>query len=341
MSKTNNLLAVSAVIGAISAGRALLKALNRISFEERVVVITGGSRGLGLAMARKLAREGASLALLARDEEELKTACAELREFTECDYFICDVRNEAEVNTAIAAVLERFGKIDVLINDAGVIQVGPIEDMTVADFKDTMNNHFYASLYTTMAVLPTMREKRFGRIVNISSVGGKISVPHLLPYSASKFALAGFSQGLRSEVMKDGISVTTVCPGLMRTGSHLQAEFKGHNKLEYAWFSTLNGLPVLSIAAESAAQSIIEACRNGEAEVILTFPAQIAVKLQALFPQETADILSLMNRILPGEGGIGVEKRKGKESQSALSPNPLTTMIEKAAVKNNQFASEG
>ncbi len=340
MSRNQNLVAISAIIGALSLGRAALKALRRISFENRVVVITGGSRGLGLALARQLAREGAQLALLARDEEELKTACAELSEHTTAEYFVCDVRREDEVNCSIAAVLERFGTIDVLINDAGVIQVGPVEDMTVTDFKDTMDNHFFASLYTTLAVLPTMRDKHFGRIVNISSIGGKISVPHLLPYSASKFALAGFSQGLRTEVMKDGINVTTVCPGLMRTGSHLQAEFKGHNNLEYAWFSTLNGLPLLSIAAENAAREIIDGCRNGDAEVILTLPAQLAVKINALFPEQTADVLSLMNRVLPPEGGIGTKKKKGKESQSVLSPNPLTTMIEKAAVKNNQFAAE-
>lgn len=140
--------------------------------------------------------------------------------------------------------------------------------------------------------------------------------------------------------MKDGINVTTVCPGLMRTGSHLQAEFKGKNKLEYAWFSTLNALPILSIAAECAAKNILEGCRNGDAEVILTLPAQLAVKIQALFPEETADILSLVNRFLPTEGGIGTEKKKGKDSQSALSPNPLTVLIEKAALKNNQFVSD-
>lgn len=339
MSKTNNFVAVSALVGALSIGRAALKALKRISFEGRVVVITGGSRGLGLAMSRRLAEEGAKLALLARNENELQTACDELREHTTAEYFVCDVRSDDQVKNAIAQVLEKFGTIDVLINDAGVIQVGPVEEMTVADFKDAMENHFFASLYTTLAVLPTMREKHFGRIVNISSIGGKISVPHLLPYSASKFALAGFSLGLRSEVMKDGICVTTVCPGLMRTGSHVQAEFKGQNELEYAWFSTLNGLPILSTAAENAAKDIIEGCRSGDAEVVLTMPAQIAVKLQSLFPEETADVLALMNRFLPPKGGIGEETKKGKDSQSSLSPNPLTSMIERAAVKNNEYAT--
>lgn len=195
MSKTNKFVAISALLGAVSIGRAALKALKRISFKDRVVVITGGSRGLGLAMARQLAEEGAVLALLARNEEELKVACDELRQHTTAEYFVCDVRSEAQVNSAIAAVLQRFHSIDVLINDAGVIQVGPVEDMTVADFRDTMDNHFFASLYTTMAVLPAMREKHFGRIVNISSVGGKISVPHLLPYSASKSCLAAFHKG--------------------------------------------------------------------------------------------------------------------------------------------------
>jgi short-subunit dehydrogenase len=340
VSKKSNFVALSSFLGLLSLGSMAVKALRRTNFNDKVVVITGGSRGLGLVIARQLAAEGAKLALLARDEQELIAACGELRQQTEVEYFVCDVTSEQKVNSAIDSVLKRFETIDVLINDAGVIQVGPVEEMTVTDFKDSMDNHFFASLYTTLAVLPTMRAKKSGRIVNISSVGGKISVPHLLPYASSKFALAGFSQGLRSEVMKDGIYVTTVCPGLMRTGSHLQAEFKGHNKLEYALFSTVNGLPILSTAAECAARDILNACRRGDAEIILTLPAQIAVKIHALFPEETADILSLINKFLPGEGGIGTEKKKGKESQSALSPNILTTQIEKAAVKNNQFVSD-
>jgi short-subunit dehydrogenase len=100
--------------------------------------------------------------------------------------------------------------------------------------------HFWAPFYAMQAVLPQMRERGAGRIVNISSIGGKVAVPHLAPYCASKFALVGLSKAMRIELAKDNIFVTTVCPGLMRTGSHVNAVFKGQNEKEFAWFSIGN-----------------------------------------------------------------------------------------------------
>src|SRR5205823_4029010 len=135
----------------------------------------------------------------------------------------CDVTHRREVTQFVRATRERFGRIDVLVNNAGTIEVGPMEVMTLDDYDRAMKTHFWGPLYMVLAVLPELRKRREGRIVNVSSIGGKISVPHLLPYCASKFALTGFSQGLRAELAKDGIVVTTVCPGLMRTGSPLNA----------------------------------------------------------------------------------------------------------------------
>src|SRR5918912_3423887 len=129
--------------------------------------------------------------------------------------------------------------------------------MTLEDFEQAMAVHFWGPLYATLAVLPQMRARRDGRIVNISSIGGKVSVPHLVPYSASKFALAGLSDGLRAELSKENVIVTTVCPGLMRTGSPRNATFKGKHRDEYAWFSISDALPLTSMSAERAARQII------------------------------------------------------------------------------------
>ena len=168
----------------------------------------------------------------------------------------CDVTNAADVENMVNQVRGRFGKIDVLVNNAGTIQVGPLEVMKREDFEHAMKAHFWGPLNTILAVLPEMRERQDGRIVNISSIGGKIAVPHLVPYSASKFALVGLSKGLFTELRKDGIVVTTVCPGLMRTGSPRNANFKGKHRDEYAWFSISDSLPVTSIKAERAARSL-------------------------------------------------------------------------------------
>jgi short-subunit dehydrogenase len=202
-----------------------------------------------------------------------------------------------------------------------------------------MRVHFWGPLYATLAVLPELRRRGGGRVVNVSSIGGKIGVPHLAPYSASKFALVGLSESLRAELLADNVYVTTVCPGLMRTGSPRNALFKGRHRAEYAWFSVSDSLPVTSIKAERAARQIVRACRHGEAEVILSAQAVVAIKLHQLFPEFTADLSGLVNRLLPGPGGadsIGTRRAKGKDSESEWSPSALTALSERAAERNNE-----
>jgi short-subunit dehydrogenase len=182
-----------------------------------------------------------------------------------------------------------------------------------------------------------MRERREGRIVNISSIGGKISVPHLLPYSASKFALVGYSEGLRAELLKDGIRVTTVCPGLMRTGSTRQAYFKSQNEAEHTLFALGDSLPGSSVSAEKAARQIVNATRRGDAELIISLPAVIAAKLHGVAPGLTSDVLGLVNRMLPGPGGIGEERRRGAESETPVTESPLMALSHQAARANNEM----
>src|SRR2546423_2196253 len=331
------LMLAAAGAGTLMAARALYRRWLEYDLGGKTVLVTGGWRGLGLVLAREFAEEGANVAICARDPAELERARRDLegrgaRVFA----FPCDVTERAQVKELVEVVTRRFGPVDVLVNNAGVIQVGPLEVMTLEDFEQAMAVHFWGPLYTTLAVLPRMRARRDGRIVNISSIGGKIAVPHLVPYSASKFALAGLSEGLRAELLKYNVVVTTVCPGLMRTGSPRNATFKGQHRAEYAWFALSDALPVTSIQAERAARQIVEATKRGQAELVITTQAVLAVKFRALFPEAAADVLALVNRLLPAPGGIGRKRAKGKESESALAPSILTTLSDWAARRNNE-----
>jgi NAD(P)-dependent dehydrogenase (short-subunit alcohol dehydrogenase family) len=215
-----------------------------IALDGKVVVITGGSRGLGLVLARELASQGARLALCARDAGELERARRELVEALGAEVLAvpCDVTDPSQVHDFIQHVADHYGRIDVLINNAGIIAAGPIEHATPEDFEHSLAVHFWGPYHTISAALPELRRSR-GRIVNVSSVGGKVSVPHLLAYGAGKFALAGYSEGLRAALAKDGVLVTTVAPGLMRTGSARNATFKGQARREYAMAKLSASLP--------------------------------------------------------------------------------------------------
>lgn len=328
------------LLGAVGLGAWLLyKNLRPVyDFRGKTVLITGGSRGLGLVVGRRLTAQGARVALWARSEEELRRAIDDLEQYGASPFAAtCDVTNADQVREAVRLVEEDVGPIDVLINNAGTIVVGPLATMNRADFEHALAVNFWGAYNAVEAVLPGMRARRLGRIVNVSSIGGKVSVPHLLPYSVSKFALVGYSHGLRTELAQDGIVVTTVCPGLMRTGSPRHALFKGRHDAEYAWFSVSDSLPLLTISAESAADQMLKACARGDAEIVLSLPAKIAATFVALFPDLAARLLLMTNRLLPGPEGGSDEALEGKDTHADWVPAWLTQLGEEAAARNNEI----
>ncbi|GAB4023787.1 SDR family NAD(P)-dependent oxidoreductase [Spirosoma koreense] len=330
-------------LGAWAATKAFLAQKRKIDFRGKTVLITGGSRGLGLEMARLLAQEGANLALCARDEDELDRARTELQSFGISVYTQpCDITDKNQIEHFVENVRQAIGPVDVLINNAGVIMVTPYVHATEEDFREAMDTHFWASFHFINAVLPQMlarqKEDTFrGRIVNIASIGGKLSVPHLLPYSASKFALVGYSEGLRAELLEENIYVTTVCPGLMRTGSPRNAYFKGQNEKEYTVFKISDSLPGLTMDSTSSAREVIEACRFGEAERVITFPAKFGVALQGVAPNLIAEVMAIASQALPDPGGIGTQRALGKDSETRLSESVVTHLTNEAAERNNEI----
>jgi NAD(P)-dependent dehydrogenase (short-subunit alcohol dehydrogenase family) len=290
--------------GLALAGYIISRATRRTcSFAHKVVLITGGSRGLGLVLARQLCTEGALVALLARDPDELARAREELvQRGGEVLTISCDLLEREQIDAAVQKVADHFGGLDVVINNAGIIEIGPLEHMQREDFERAMNLHFWAPFNLIMKALPHLRCRGEGRIVNIASIGGKMAVPHLAPYCASKSALAGLSDALRAELARDRIHVTTVTPGLMRTGSQGNAKFKGDHRAEYAWFSLSAALPFVSIRAERAAAQIISACRHGLPSLTIPLMARATILGNALFPNTAGSMMKVINTVLPPPG---------------------------------------
>ena len=332
----NGLLLAAAGFGLCLAARSLVRRSRWIDLRDRAVLITGGSRGLGLLLARAFVAEGARVAICARDEDELARTAEELRRrgAHQVVALACDVTDRDQVERTVGDVERQLGRIDVLVNNAGTISVGPMETMNLGDYDEAMKTHFWGPLYTTLAALPGMRRRREGRIVNISSIGGKVAVPHLLPYCASKFALTGLSEGLRAELKKDGVYVTTVCPGLMRTGSPPNAFFKGRHRAEYTLFKLGDSTPLSAMSADRAARRIVTACQRGESEVILSVQAKIAAKFHGVFPGFSSEFYGLINHALPGPGGIGEQRARGRDSETPVSRSFLTALTDRAAVEN-------
>ncbi|ELR68630.1 3-oxoacyl-[acyl-carrier protein] reductase [Fulvivirga imtechensis AK7] len=332
------LLGSATVIGGAIAVRSMVRAVKKYNLRDKVVLITGGSRGLGLVMARQLVDLGAKVVVCARDEEELVRSAEELSVRTQHYLAVpCDITDPKQVQQLIEETESIMGPVDVLINNAGIIQVGPMETLSDQDYEQAMKVHFWGPYYLMKAVIPGMKQRKNGRIVNIVSIGDKVSFPHLLPYNASKYALSGLSEGLTAELRRSGIKVTTIYPGLMRTGSPRNIDVKGRHEEEYAWFKISDSLPVISMNAERASKQIINAMRHGERTRTLSFTAKLAKAVHGIAPDLTISAFEAINSLLPGPEGGSKEKRKGYESDSAISSSSLTEKTKKAEVRNNEL----
>lgn len=301
--------AVGATVGLIVAARALLATPPP---DDAVILVTGSSRGLGLAIASRFVRDRrVNLVLNARSFSELEAAQATLLARhphlrAENFYLVAaDLAKPAECQRMIAEAFSRFGRIDILVNNAGIIEVGPIEVLTAELFEQTMRINFFGAMHTTWAALPRLMAQNplpgwtnRAAIVNISSIGGKFAVPHLLPYSAAKFALTGFSEGLHAELRGKDIRVTTVCPGLMRTGGEDHAKFLGDQEKEKAWFQTSAKTPGIATTPEHAADRIFHAVAQGRAEITITPQAWLGARFAGVFPETLQWLNGVTNEYL-------------------------------------------
>lgn len=305
-----------------------------------LALVAGGSRGLGLLLARELLTRGSRVVICARDESELQRAAAQLQPDGEVHWRVCDVRDANAVRDLVEGVEADLGPIDTAIAVAGIIQVGPLEAITLEHFEDALATMTRGPIHVAWAVLPGMRARGRGRIATVTSVGGVVSPPHLLPYSTAKFGAVGFSDGLAAALRGSGISATTIVPGLMRTGSHERAQFTGDAPREYAWFGPAASLPVLSMDADRAARRIVEGVLAGRPVVTLTPLAVLAGRFRGLAPATTIRLLGLVNRMLPtappGAPGETVEGREADRRLDSAIVRGLVTLGSRAADRTNE-----
>lgn len=342
--KARGLAAAGAVAGAALAAVPVLRRIRALDLSGKVAVVTGGSRGLGLCICEELVRQGARVVAVARRREELAEACTRLRILGgEVLGLEGDVTAPGDAQIIVDATIRRFGRLDVLVNNAGVITVGPVTEMSFVDFEDQMAVHFWGPLRLSLAALPYLEQDGCGRIVNVASIGGRVSVPHLGPYCASKAALVGLSDVLRAELGPLGVKVTTVCPGLMRTGSHLHAEFKGDRKAEATWFTASAVAPLLAMDPHRAAARVVAACRRGDAYSTFNVFSTLAVRAEGVAPGLTRRVMGVAARVLPSPppGGGGGDAVPGWRQPTGWLPGFLRHLGDRAARQNLETVGVG
>jgi short-subunit dehydrogenase len=324
---------------AVGGAWTVARRLGRVRLQGDVALVTGGSRGLGLVLARELGKKGMRVVICARDEEELERARAAVAtEGIDVTALPCDVTDEEGVAGLVADVEENIGPIDLLVNNAGIIQVGPAETMRLDDYRRAMDVMFWGALNAGEAVLPRMRARRRGTVVNVTSIGAAVGIPHLAPYDAAKFALRGWSEALGAEMARYGVTVVTVVPGLMRTGSFGHALVKGRRYAEASIFSLAASLPLLTESAERAARRIVRAVEGGERFVVLGAPAKLLRLAHALFPGTVVRGLGFLNRLMPppDEGARDAMPLPGEIFRRGLARSILTALGDRAARKYNE-----
>lgn len=336
----------AAALTSVAVARDLVRRRRRLDLRGRVAVVTGGSRGLGLLLAEELGRLGARVAICGRDPHALAHARARLEALgVEVHAVTCDLGVRDEAEGFIDSVVDAFGGVDLLINNAGSIEVAPIEELGVEGIETSMRSNFWSAAHVTLHALPHLRARgSAARIVNITSIGGRVAVPHLLGYSAAKFAMVGFSEGLAAELARYGVKVTTVIPGLMRTGSIYNASFGGDAEREFAWFGVTASVPVLSMNARRAARRVVRAALDGRAEVMLGLSARAASLAHGVAPALTTRALGLAAALLPRPAqreAPGVRRgafvgRRGRELRSPLPGSVLLRLSDRAAQRNNE-----
>jgi len=247
-----------------------------MKLEGAVAIVTGASAGIGYETALEFARQGAHVVVAARREDRLRALAQRIERIgVQAHVVVADVGRAEDVHRIVRDTIERFGRVDVLVNNAGFGFSGTIEETPEEDMRELMDVNYMSAFIATRAVLPYMRAQRRGHIVNVSSVVGKLAFPFHGAYSATKFAMVGMTESLRGELAGSGVTATVVLPGSTRT------EFFAAQRTRAGHVSAPTG-PRQS--AQQVASAIVRSARRPTPEVNMVAPYRIAYGLHGFFP---------------------------------------------------------
>jgi short-subunit dehydrogenase len=258
-----------------------------MKLENKVAIITGASEGIGKAIAERFVREGARVALAARSEEKLRALAAKLGEGRALAV-PTNVADAAQLERLVQQTVEKLGGIDILVNNAGFGLYSPCHEMNWERFREMWEVNFFAAVRLALLALPHLRQRR-GAVVNISSVAGKIPLPYMGAYCASKFALNTISSAMRMELKQAGVRVVVVLPGRVATQFHKVAVRDGKNLPGVFQRRTSEG-----VTAEKVADVALHALLRGKREVVVPVRLRVAMALRALMPGVAEFVLSRM-----------------------------------------------
>ncbi len=241
-----------------------------MDFKGKNIVITGASTGIGKETAIQFGKKGANIVLVARRKEKLEQVKKELDQYDITTMIVpCDVSNKTRVKEMSSSVLEKFGRVDILVNNAGFAIYGSVSDLSVEEIESQMYTNYFGMVYCIKNFLPTMLKQKSGHIVNVASVAASFGLPGIAPYCASKYAMLGFSEGLKHELKGTGVDITVVSPIMVRT------EFFDHPS-----FEKMPQYSPTSLNPRTVAKAILRASNSPRLEIIVPSIVRFAVWLK-------------------------------------------------------------